>query len=245
MILALKTPIQGFPKTPRGPVIRGSSRNIARRFPRILGLLGSGIPGFSEPLPGQQCKEFRARGSVGYNPFMPSYPHIEEYRAKLQELIEFGGSDNEENIRPAFQNCLDAYCRGPPGTTGADPGTEDLLRATNPTAPSRTVLRMARGYWEAKDSHDDLDAEIQVKFNRGYPKDNILFEDSQTAVLVQNASVAMRVDMSRDGAYPPAPWIPESKVNRFASSNVLFTAPLHRLAMEVSLLLVLRVRARI
>ena len=48
--------------------------------------------------------------AVGYNPFMPSYPHIEEYRAKLQELIEFGGSDNEENIRPAFQNCLDAYC---------------------------------------------------------------------------------------------------------------------------------------
>ena len=48
---------------------------------------------------------------MGYNPSMPSYPHIEEYRAKLQELIEFGGSDNEENIRPAFQNCLDAYCR--------------------------------------------------------------------------------------------------------------------------------------
>ena len=48
--------------------------------------------------------------AVGYNSFMPSYPHIEEYRAKLQELIEFGGSDNEENIRPAFQNCLDAYC---------------------------------------------------------------------------------------------------------------------------------------
>ena len=48
---------------------------------------------------------------MGYNPFMPSYPHIEEYRTKLQDLIELGGSDNEENIRPAFQNCLDAYCR--------------------------------------------------------------------------------------------------------------------------------------
>ena len=58
---------------------------------------------------------------------------------------------------------------------------------------------MARGYWEAKDSHDDLDAEIRVKFNRGYPRDNIIFEDSQTAVLVQNGSEAMRVDMSRDG----------------------------------------------
>ena len=42
---------------------------------------------------------------------MPSYPHLEQYRTKLQELIEFGGSDNEENIRSAFQNCLDSYCR--------------------------------------------------------------------------------------------------------------------------------------
>ena len=58
---------------------------------------------------------------------------------------------------------------------------------------------MARGYWEAKDSHDDLDAEIKVKFNRGYPRDNIIFEDSQTAVLVQNGNEAMRVDMSRNG----------------------------------------------
>ena len=58
---------------------------------------------------------------------------------------------------------------------------------------------MSRGYWEAKDSHDDLDTEIQRKLNRGYPKDNIVFEDSLTAVLMQNGGVAMRVDMSRPG----------------------------------------------
>ena len=55
---------------------------------------------------------------------------------------------------------------------------------------------MARGYWEAKDTHDDLDTEIQRKFNRGYPRDNILFEDSETAVLFQNREEAMRVDMT-------------------------------------------------
>ena len=129
---------------------------------------------------------------------MPSYLHIEEYRAKLQELIEFGGSDNEENIRPAFQNCLDAYCKDHRERLVLIPE----LKTSPSNKPDGTVkdsLRMARGYWEAKDSHDDLDAEIQVKFNRGYPKDNILFEDSQTAVLVQNGSEAMRVDMSRDG----------------------------------------------
>ncbi len=58
---------------------------------------------------------------------------------------------------------------------------------------------MSRGYWEAKDSHDDLDTEIQRKLNRGYPQDNIVFEDSLTAVLIQNGGVAMRVDMSRPG----------------------------------------------
>ena len=42
---------------------------------------------------------------------MPDYPHIERYREELAELIEFGGSDSELNIRPAFQNCLAAYCR--------------------------------------------------------------------------------------------------------------------------------------
>ena len=129
---------------------------------------------------------------------MPSYPHIEEYRTKLQDLIELGGSDNEENIRPAFQNCLDAYCRDHRERLILIPE----LKTSPSNKPDGTVkdsLRMARGYWEAKDSHDDLDAEIQVKFNRGYPKDNILFEDSQTAVLVQNGSEAMRVDMSRDG----------------------------------------------
>ena len=129
---------------------------------------------------------------------MPSYPHIEEYRAKLQELIEFGGSDNEENIRPAFQNCLDSYCRDHRERLVLIPE----LKTSPSNKPDGTVkdsLRMARGYWEAKDSHDDLDAEIRAKFNRGYPKDNIIFEDSQTAVLVQNGSEAMRVDMSRDG----------------------------------------------
>ena len=129
---------------------------------------------------------------------MPSYPHIEQYRTKLQELIEFGGSDNEENIRPAFQNCLDSYCRDHRERLVLIPE----LKTSPSNKPDGTVkdsLRMARGYWEAKDSHDDLDAEIRAKFNRGYPRDNIIFEDSQTAVLVQNGGEAMRVDMSRDG----------------------------------------------
>ena len=128
---------------------------------------------------------------------MPDYPHIERYRADLQELIEFGGSDSELNIRPAFQNCLAAYCTDHREKLALVP--ELRVGSVIPDGTVKDSLRMARGYWEAKDTHDDLDAEIQSKFNRGYPRDNIIFEDSQTAVLVQNREVAMRVDMSRPG----------------------------------------------
>ena len=76
------------------------------------------------------------------------------------------------------------------------------LRASNNVIPDGTVkdsLRMPRGYWEAKDTRDDLDVEIRRKFNRGYPRDNIIFEDSQTAVLIQNREEAMRADMTKPG----------------------------------------------
>ena len=136
---------------------------------------------------------------MSYNsPIMPTYTHIETYYSKLQELVQFGGSDNELNIRRAFENCLDAYCREHKEKLVLIPE----LKAPGNIIPDGTVkdtLRMARGYWEAKDTHDDLDAEIQRRFDRGYPKDNIVFEDSETAVLVQNGGVALRVDMSRPG----------------------------------------------
>ena len=129
---------------------------------------------------------------------MPAYPHIEHYHSALRELIEYGGSDSELNIRPAFQNCLAAYC----GEHRERLALVPELPVKSGAVPDGTVkdaLRMDRGYWEAKDSHDDLDSEITRKFDRGYPRDNIVFEDSRTAVLVQNREEAMRADMGSPG----------------------------------------------
>ena len=129
---------------------------------------------------------------------MTTYPHIERYHADKQRFIEFGGSDQEQSIRRAFAVCLDSYCR----EHREKLALVDELEARLHNRPDGTVkdsLRMDRGHWEAKDPHDDLDSEIQNKFNRGYPQDNILFEDSQTAVLFQNREEAMRADMSRSG----------------------------------------------
>ena len=127
---------------------------------------------------------------------MPAYTHIEEYYARLQELIQFGGSDNEQSIRPAFLNCLAAYCSDQREKLVLIPE----LAAQNGTIPDGTIkdsMRLDRGYWEAKDTHDNLDVEIQRKLDQGYPPNNILFEDSRTAVLMQHGTVAMRVDMRK------------------------------------------------
>jgi predicted helicase len=50
----------------------------------------------------------------------------------------------------------------------------------------RDVFRRDRGYWEAKDQDDKLEDEIAKKFAAGYPNRNILFEDSQQAILYQH-----------------------------------------------------------
>ncbi|MDD1422864.1 N-6 DNA methylase, partial [Dolichospermum sp. ST_sed1] len=51
------------------------------------------------------------------------------------------------------------------------------------------------GYWESKDKFDNLDSEIQNKFDKGYPAVNILFENSDRAVLFQKGVKVMDISM--------------------------------------------------
>jgi hypothetical protein len=52
-------------------------------------------------------------------------------------------------------------------------------------------LRVPLRYWEAKDEEDDLEKEIEKKFRKGYPQDNIIFDDSHEAVLIQKKQEVM------------------------------------------------------
>ncbi len=126
-----------------------------------------------------------------------TYPHIRQYHEDLQRLITAGGSDNELHTRRAFENCLDAYCRE--HSDGLTLVAEQRTAAqVIPDGTVRDALRMARGYWEAKDIQDDLDAVIQDKLSKGYPRDNIIFENSDKAALFQNGVETMRADMSSE-----------------------------------------------
>jgi len=126
---------------------------------------------------------------------------IHQYRRDLESRKRYGGSRNESSIRYAFATLLNGYCK-----------PKDFLLVEELTINSRfnkpirldgivkDALRLDWGYWEAKDEKDSLDAEIEAKFNKGYPNDNILFEDSQTAVLIQNGNESLRINMEDDDA---------------------------------------------
>lgn len=58
-------------------------------------------------------------------------------------------------------------------------------------------LRIHKGYVESKDTNDTLDEEINKKlYKDGYPKTNIIFQDSIFAVLIQNNVEVSRVEMA-------------------------------------------------
>ncbi len=122
---------------------------------------------------------------------------IQNYHLEVEKIIQYGGSRKETSIRVAFQNLLNAYC----ATKNfiLIPELEYRTKHNTTVYPDGTVkdaLRLPWGYWESKDIDDDLDKAIQNKFIKGYPNDNILFEDSQTAVLIQGGFEVQRVSMA-------------------------------------------------
>jgi hypothetical protein len=125
---------------------------------------------------------------------------IHRYLNDLSDLRRLSGSDRETVVREAFKTLLKGWGR-----------SHDLKFV--PEYPLRTTtndrryidgalvdpIRIPFGYWEAKDLDDNLDKQIEYKFRRGYPQDNIIFEDSREAVLIQNKELIMRCEVDSVG----------------------------------------------
>ncbi len=117
--------------------------------------------------------------------------NLTEYYAAL-EAYEKQGITHEGALRSAFQNLL--------AETGRRAGwtliPELASGSIRPDGTFRDEYFLNRGYWEAKDTNDNLEAEIQKKIVKGYPLTNIIFEDTQRAYLYQNGQVAMQADLT-------------------------------------------------
>jgi predicted helicase len=126
---------------------------------------------------------------------------IKQYLSEVEKIIHYGGTKKETAIRNAFYNLLNEYAKGKglmvvPEVSIKTPAGKTVT----PDGTLKDSLRQDWGYWESKDEADIIDEEIKKKFDKGYPKENILFEDSQTAVLFQNGIEIMRVKMQETTA---------------------------------------------
>ena len=118
---------------------------------------------------------------------------VTQYYTEVERIIQYSGCRNEASIRFAFHKLLNEYCK----TKNFELVAEKRYKTTK-IRPDGTVLdaiQQEYGYWEAKDQYDDLDKEIDKKLAKGYPDENIIFENSQTAVLIQNSQETRRIDM--------------------------------------------------
>lgn len=122
---------------------------------------------------------------------------ITKYHNRLHEIFNSGGTRNETSITFAFANLLRSYAEKKGlllveqfefvGRSG---------RRIRPDGVLKYFGGIDVGYWEAKDTKDKLDVEINKKLNEaGYPNKNIIFEDTNTAVLIQEGAEVMRVSM--------------------------------------------------
>ena len=126
----------------------------------------------------------------------PTHKPIKQYYAELQEYDSIGAA-HEGAVRTAFQNLLQHYCR-----------QVDLIlvcEKTHYTPENRRVtpdgeivdtFGLPYGYWEAKDTQDDLYVEADKKFAVGYPSKNIVFQSPTHALLYQHGQLQLDLDIT-------------------------------------------------
>ena len=120
---------------------------------------------------------------------------IKDYYAELAGYAEQGVA-YELAVRSAFQNLLADTARLRKWTLIPEQAVKINGRTVYPDGTLRDQWQLPHGYWEAKDTGDDLDDEIRKKRERGYPFNNIIFEDTRRGVLFQHGEEALRADLS-------------------------------------------------
>jgi len=123
-------------------------------------------------------------------------PAVKRYYDELKTYDELY-IGHETAIRSAFQSLLKDTAKKRGWTLITELRMKVSGQQVVPDGTLKNEFDLARGHWEAKDTSDDLDAEIRKKINKGYPTTNIIFEDSRTGILYQDGDIAFRADLTK------------------------------------------------
>ena len=130
----------------------------------------------------------------------PTHKPVKAYYESLRRFESIGIS-HETAVRSAFQFLLEYCGRQFDWILVPEHSMTPLIRGVK---NKRIVIdgalidtfQLPHGYWEAKDIHDDLPTEVLRKFEKGYPRDNILFQTPHRAILWQNNQQTLDADLT-------------------------------------------------
>lgn len=128
----------------------------------------------------------------------PSHKPIRTYYEALKQFEKLGVK-HEGAVRTAFQSLLETCGQKFHWTLVSE------WKMNIPKTKKYIVLdgvliddfKLVYGYWEAKDSQDDLEKEIRKKFESNYPKDNIIFQEPKRAILYQQGKEVANEDITK------------------------------------------------
>ena len=125
-----------------------------------------------------------------------SHKPIKTYYVELEKYAQLG-EVNEGTVRAAFQNLLQHYCHQSDFTLLCEKThyTPEKRRIT-PDGEIVDAFGLPYGYWEAKDTQDDLFAEADKKFAAGYPSNNIVVQSPTHALLYQHGRLQLDLDIT-------------------------------------------------
>jgi predicted helicase len=125
----------------------------------------------------------------------PTHAAVKNYYAALHQLGQLH-IDHEMAVRSAFQDLLSTCGRKLKLTLSPEFEIKRKHSSIRVDAALLDEFKLAHGFWEAKDEKDDLDREIKSKLEKGYPRDNIIFQAPNRAVLYQSGTRIIDADIS-------------------------------------------------
>ena len=125
----------------------------------------------------------------------PTHKPVRQYYEALADYAELGVR-HEGAVKTAFHNLL-AHCARQFHWTLVPEYTPHKKRIRIDGALVDHLWQsLVHGHWEAKDSDDDLEKEAQKKFDQGYPRENIIFQAPDRALLFQDGDLVRDADLT-------------------------------------------------
>src|SRR5712691_1188375 len=125
----------------------------------------------------------------------PTHKAVQNYYQALKEFESLGVS-HEGAVRSAFQNLLEDCGKRFGWKLVPEWMRRDKTRSIRIDGALVDEYRLPHGFWEAKDTHDDLAKEVKKKINAGYPQNNIIFQAPERAILWQNGRAVLDLDIT-------------------------------------------------